>query len=107
MIPMASPSSWSCRTEYSSLLGFVLAGPKHGLTQSRAHPEELVVHRERYNDGSPAEGLAVYENVLSEYHRHRGRDPDEPWAERVAKQFSTPKREKLLEILKGRGFGFD
>ena len=87
--------------------GLCIGWPKTRPDAKPRLPEELVVHRERYNDGSPAEGLADYESVLSEHHRHRGRDPDEPWAERVAKQFSTPKREKLLEILKGRGFGFD
>ena len=70
-------------------------------------PETLVVHRERYNDGSPNEGLAKYEDLLSRHHRDVGRDPGELWAKRIATQFSKPKREKLLKTLKGRGFGFD
>jgi FMN reductase [NAD(P)H] len=70
-------------------------------------PEHLVIHRETYREPDLDAGLAEYENVLSEHHRHVGRDPDEPWAERVGKQFSAPKREKLLAILKERGFGFD
>jgi len=70
-------------------------------------PEDLVVHRERYADGDLDAGLTEYEAVMSEHHRRVGRDPDEPWADRVAKQFSSPKRPHLKDILKGRGFGFD
>ena len=43
-------------------------------------PETLVVHRERYNDGSPNEGLAKYEDLLFRHHRDVGRDPGELWA---------------------------
>ena len=70
-------------------------------------PEELVVHREKYNQCSLEDGLTSYENKLSKYHREIGRNSDELWAERVADQFSVPKREKLLTILKSRGFGFE
>jgi len=70
-------------------------------------PDELVVHHERYADGDLDKGLADYEAAMSEHHRRVGRDPDEPWAARVAKQFSAPKRPRLMDVLKGRGFGFD
>ena len=70
-------------------------------------PETLVVHRERYNDDSPSDSLATYEDQLLRHHRDLGDDPGELWTERIAKQFSKPKREELLKILKGRGFGFD
>lgn len=70
-------------------------------------PGQLVVHQERYGDGDLDAGLEAYEQVMAEHHRHVGRDPDEPWAERVTKQFSQPKRPNLKKILSGRGFGFD
>ncbi|MBT6094255.1 MAG: NADPH-dependent oxidoreductase [Rhodospirillaceae bacterium] len=70
-------------------------------------PQDMVIHHEKYADGDLAAGLGDYETAMSEHHRHVGRDPDEPWAERVAKQFSAPKREHLLAVLKERGFGFD
>jgi FMN reductase (NADPH) len=70
-------------------------------------PADLVVHRERYQDAALDDGLAEYEATMSTYHRRVGLDPDVRWADRVTKQFSKPKREQLLEILKQRGFGFD
>ena len=70
-------------------------------------PGDLVIHEERYQDSNLDEGLAAYEALMSEHHRHVGLDPDQKWAERVAKQFSAPKREHLLQVLKDRGFGFD
>jgi nitroreductase len=91
---------------------FVAFGLCVGWPKSRPEPKPrlpagLVIHHERYQDGDLAAGLAEYEAAMSAHHRAVGRDPDEPWAERVAKQFSKPKRQRLKEILQGRGFGFD
>lgn len=91
---------------------FVVFGLCMGWPKTRPEPKprlpgELVVHRERYADVDLDAGLADYEDVMAAHHRSVGRDPDEPWAERVTKQFSTAKRPHLKDILKGRGFGFD
>ncbi|MEK9753530.1 MAG: nitroreductase family protein [Rhodospirillaceae bacterium] len=90
---------------------FVAFGLCVGWPKSRPEPKPrlpagLVVHRERYADGDLDAGLADYENVMAAHHRAVGRDPDQPWAERVAKQFAKPNRERLKQILEGRGFGF-
>ena len=70
-------------------------------------PADLVIHREKYDDAALDDGLEDYETIMSTYHRQVGLDPDVRWADRVTKQFSKPKREQLLKILKQRGFGFD
>ena len=87
--------------------GLCMGWPKTRPEPKPRLPEGLVIHRERYADGDLDAGLADYEAVMAAHHRAVGRDPDEPWAERIVKQFSTPKRARLKDILSGRGFGFE
>ena len=88
---------------FGMTLGFPAERPK----SKPRYPDAGVIHWERYEEKPLADFHQAYNTSLEAQKRETGRADGLPWTERLAKNFSEPKRLNLKRALHNLGYDFD
>jgi hypothetical protein len=69
---------------------------------------DSVVHYERYQEADPGDHLRTYDSSILAHYQACGQDSEaQPWTQKVASDFSKPRRANLRDALKILGFDFE
>lgn len=87
------------------VFGICLGWPADRPEQKPRLPEAAVIHFERYTEGQVDPLLKAYDATLSNHYESVGKAAEEAaWTQRVAEDFSRPRREHLRAALETLGF---